>query len=130
MGAIRDLVIAAPRLCGSADAERWSKVNELVYDYEKANAGSPFSKNANDATDPYNRCKVLFAFTDGDEKKKEQCKRLFRIAELSHYKNEDGDLSVNTELDALIVEGVYAESENAVIAEVLTVDEAVATGGW
>lgn len=129
MQTVKDFVIAIPHLCGAKNAARLARRNELVFEDELSKCDSVFARTALDAEDPYNRGDVLFGFL-GDEEKIKQCRRLVRIAELSHYKSDHPELYSSEEFDALVVEAVCAEAENQDIAEVLTVDSAVSGSGW
>lgn len=124
----KDFLFAIPALCGAKNPSRYSRVIQLVFDDEIKNADSPFKRNAEDVNDPENRMAVLFGF-DGDEGAIDQCKRLVRIMELSHYKKHHGE-NVVDELEKLITASVENESDYPQIKEALTVDEAVSAETW
>jgi len=126
----KDFLYAIPSLCGAKNAERVGRKNVLVFDYELGNDSSEFKRSELDEKDPGNRLSIMFDFS-GDEKKIEHCKKIVRIAELSHYKAEHeitiGELE---ELDSLVVSAVDSEQDNQEIASVFSVDQAVAMSGW
>lgn len=133
---------AIPRLCESQDAERWGEYNRIVVDYE-ASKQTPFARNTNDAKDGNNRARCLFAFAAygfGDDVKTAQCRRLVRLAELSHYKEAHGGIGEFEKLeyntlgaDATEYEATELESgeeSSTLISSYYTVAEATSGSGW
>jgi uncharacterized protein YfeS len=125
---VREFVVQIPFLCDAKNAERHAKKNELIFDFELKDEKSPFARTEYDKKEPYNRMEVLFGF-QGDPGKISQCKRLFRIMELSHYKAKHEE-DVSKELNPLIDEAILYESDYLEISSALSVDSAIDMSMW
>jgi hypothetical protein len=88
--AVLDFFVAMPKLCGAKDGERAAWIIKTVYKAE-LDGGTPFDRNEYDESSPDNRLYWAFAWEGGDEKAKEQCKRLARIILYSHYLDYHGE---------------------------------------
>ena len=125
---IKEFCVQIPFLCDAKNAERHSRKNFLVFEDELKADGGAFKRTEDDEKDPFNRMEIMFGF-HGDQGKIDQCKRLLRIAELSHYSTEH-NLPKTVELDELVNEAVMFESDYPEIAKALTVDQALKTTAW
>lgn len=126
---VKEFIVSLPYLCRAKNASRWSKVNELQYEYELAYPDSVFAKNADDEKDPANRIETAFGFV-GDDKRIAYCKGLLELAFLCHYKNAHGD---NRYCDRIkILKEVLLEDESNYpdIMNVMTVGEVELSEFW
>jgi hypothetical protein len=134
MSKVRDFCIKIPELCKAEDAERFAKVNELVFDSELA-GGTVFDRNEEDRRLPKNRYKIFFGFMafHHDEGRAKHCLDLIELLDRSHHKYthvESGHDAAISDLWASVAE---SETEYPDIAAVLSADEAASAevaAGW
>lgn len=121
-----------PYLCGAEDPERWARLNKMAYDDELDHDKSVYARKISDMETPGRRLRVFFGFTafKHDQDKAKHCYNLLKIWEISHYEIEHGESGHEKEKQNLIVEAVSDEKKYPDIAEVLTVEQAVANYGW
>jgi len=127
-----DFAMQIPYLCGAEDPERWARLSKMAYDDEMDHDRSVFKRKETDFFQPGRRLRSAFAFTafPHDAGKAAHCMNLLKIWEISHYEKEHGESGHEAEKQDLILDAIEAEKKYPDIAEVLTVEQAVANYGW
>lgn len=121
---VRDLIVQAPALCGSAHAEKHAKVAAIVWDHESEKKG--FQRV--DGETAAERIGFLFDWECEDKAKRDYCMHLGVLTVLAHYANEHADLEAGVEADKLKATLEPQESLYPDVSKVMTV--AQAAGGW
>ena len=126
---VKDFLVKIPFLCNADNAERWSRMIELVYDDELGNHSSVFARNEKDIEEPYNRMELAFAFRSDEADKVEYCRDLVELIFLSHYRIEKGESKHDDRIKNLVSVLEEAEPNYSEISATLTVSQA-ARGIW
>ncbi len=118
-----------PRLCHARNASRWERVIELQYDDELADPNSVFARNDLDMEWPGNRLDTAFGFV-GDPGRIDHCRKLAELLILAHYRNEHGEVEWENRINEIAASARASEADYPEIAAEMSVDQAVALGGW
>lgn len=129
---VLDFAMRVPYLCDSEDPERWARINKMAYDDEIDHDRSVFKRKETDISEPGRRLRPAFAFTafQHDKGKARHCYNLLKIWEISHYEIEHGEAGHEKEKQDLMLDAIADEKKYPEIAEVLSVEQAVANYGW
>lgn len=131
MKSILDIIEKMPYVCEAEDPERYVVPARMAYFIERG-GNSVYDRKESDKLQPGRRLRIFFAFKAGPhhEGKTKQFERLLAIWEISHYEKDHGESGFEDLKQNLITEAAMEESKYPEVAEVLTVEEAVANYGW
>ena len=119
----RDFFTSMPELCNAEDAHREGSIIGFMYDQNLVK-DPVWSRSSLDQVDPDRRLLQAFRW-EGDRQAKAQCFRLVQIMDRKHHVDQ-GETQYQAELDALVAMARAAEPLVPKVAEVMSVDQALA----
>lgn len=129
---VESFVANIAQLCALPNGPRIDRQNLLAFRDEIA-GNSPLDYNADDARDIRNRSWVLFRGLKEvapDQAKFQYCADLFLLAELSHYKNDEGIHAYDEQISELVVALEPQQHSYPDVSVFMDVATALNVGQW